>query len=585
MQLARFPALPADRTHDPESVFEAFSRTVRTRPGTPAARCGDQSLTYGELDNWARAIAARLLACGVRAGSVVAVVPQRDLGTLAALRAVWLAGAAWLLAEPGTLPAQWRRSQVSAVVIAVEADLAGLDLGPLPVVIASDVSRPAAALPLIPGTTPRLADDACILPGGAVLSHGALAGALASMRAGLHALGAEQTRGPSWLSADSLASGVALGDLLLPLTCGGRVVLTSAPLPDSIVEIAELAGSGELSHLRCAPAVAARLLAGGLDSSVTLLVGEDPCAKLGLDQARVIRLIEVDDLVGWVALDGTPARDLEVRVVDARLRPLPAGVPGELCVGGACLADRLHADPAGTAERFVPDPLGPAGARLCRTGRLARLTSDGRLEQLGPLSREVSDGRLTGLYRTREALGRWHPVLDSLVLLRPDAPAGLQLIGYLRTAAGTALDEDELRRALARDRLPQQLVPDVLIGVDEWPLDERGTVDADRLPEPGEPAEAPDPSEASEAAQAPWDERFASLLRGALDRVGFQGEPAPDEPLASSGLDSFGTVGLLLALETAYRVTIPDNLQITEVVRTPRTLWQTIAALAQELSR
>ncbi len=267
------------------------------------------------------------------------------------------------------------------------------------------------------------------------------------------------------------------------------------------------------------------------------------------------------------------ARGLEARVTDARLRPLPAGVAGELCVAGTGLAD------TGLAGRFVPDPLGPGGSRLYRTGQLARITGDGTLELLGPILPDGPGGPLTELYRTRELLAAQPSVLDSFMLPRPGAPRGRQLIGYVRAVPGASLDPDGLRRALSQSRLAQQLIPDVLIQVDDWPLDERGAIDAERLPEPAGPAESPT------CAQVPWDERFGSLLRGALDRAGFQGELTPDEPLSSSGLDSFGTVGLLLAVEAAYDITIPDDLQITEVVRTAGTLWGTIAALCLEPGR
>jgi acyl carrier protein len=344
----------------------------------------------------------------------------------------------------------------------------------------------------------------------------------------------------------------------------------------------KLAATGAVSHLHSTPAMAERLLAGGLAAGVTVLAGGDHLATSALwdragDHGRLIRLAEADELVGCVALDGKPAAGLEVRVADTSLRPLAMGVAGELCVSGVGLADRFYADPAYTAERFVPDPLSRSGSRLYRTGQLARFTSDGTLEHLGPIPQDAPGSRrLAELYRTRELLGAQPSVLGSFVLPRPSVPHGKQLIGYIHTVSGAALDEDEVRRALARGWLPQQLTPDVLIQVNEWPLDERGAIDADRLPEPGD---APDQVATT---QAPWDELFGTLLQRALDRVGYQGELAPDEPLSNFGLDSFGTVGLLLTIEQAYDITIPDDLQITEIVRTPRTLWETVAALCLE---
>jgi acyl carrier protein len=83
--------------------------------------------------------------------------------------------------------------------------------------------------------------------------------------------------------------------------------------------------------------------------------------------------------------------------------------------------------------------------------------------------------------------------------------------------------------------------------------------------------------------ERPWDEQFEALLRNALDTVGFQGEFTADVPLSDSGLGSFGTVGLLVAIEQSYGITIPDDFPIVDMFRTPRALWDTIATLVSEV--
>jgi non-ribosomal peptide synthetase component F len=556
--------------HTPATVLEPFARTVRDHPGDPAVRCGGQSLTYGQLDSWARAIAQRLRQYGVGPGSLVAVAPERDPGTPAALLGVWLAGAAWTPVEPaGHLREPGR---YSAVVAATPAGIAGVDLGDLPVLVAraERLSGPAGE----PAVDRRPADVACVMPTGAVFSHRALAHALDSMRDGLEALGAGPARGSSWLCAAPSTSGAWLNELLAPLTSGGVAVITISALPDAIPEVKDLVAMGAVTHLQSTPLVAERVLAAG----VTAIVGGDPLANPARSGAlgRRIASVEADALPGWVAFDGQPLRGLGARVVDADLRPVAiAGVVGELCVSGPGLADGFHADPAKTAERFVPDPVGGGGSRLFRTGLLARYADDGTLEQVGPIGQRTRlDGHPVELYRTRELLDAHPSVVDSCVLLRPD-PSGAKhrLVGYVRTLPGAPFDEDEVRRSLAERRLPRQLIPDVLMRVDSWPLTGRGTIDADRLPESPEAAGEP------AAEEWRWDDQFEALLREALASVSYDGELTPDVPLADFGLGSFATVGLLLALEQSYGITIPDDFRIGDMFRTPRTLWAAVADL------
>ena len=253
-------------------------------------------------------------------------------------------------------------------------------------------------------------------------------------------------------------------------------------------------------------------------------------------------------------------RSLTERVLDGDLRPVAVGVVGELCAGELPDSD----DPAHAADRFVPDPLGSNGSRLYRTGQLARVRSDGTLEKLGPIE-------AVELYRTRELLDAQPAVASSYVL-----PHNGRLVGYVLMAEGATFDEDELRRALAGSRLARSLIPDVVLRVEDWPLTESGAIDRDRLPEPSAVDEP--------AGERPWDEQFETLLRNALQTVGYQGEFTADVPLSDSGLGSFGTVGLLVAIEQGYGITIPDDFQIVDMFRTPRSLWDTIATLVAEVS-
>jgi acyl carrier protein len=291
-----------------------------------------------------------------------------------------------------------------------------------------------------------------------------------------------------------------------------------------------------------------------------------------VEHVKPLAAVAVDELPGWVAFDGRPLPSVDARVLDTDLRPVPTGVVGELCVAGAAVPDGFDADPARTAERLVPDPLGTGGSRLYRTGRLARFAGDGTLEDLGPA--EPAE-----LYRVRELLDADLAVLDSRVVSRRDEPSGRwRILGFVRTRPGIPFDPEEARRALAERRLPRRLIPEVLTPVESWPLDAFGLADTDRLAEIPDPGGTPG-DDVADDGERPWDDMFESLLLDALAAVAYLGRLTPGMALADAGLDSFGFVGLLVALEQTYGITIPDEFPIVDMFRTPGTLWETVAGL------
>jgi amino acid adenylation domain-containing protein/non-ribosomal peptide synthase protein (TIGR01720 family) len=174
---------------------------------------------------------------------------------------------------------------------------------------------------------------------------------------------------------------------------------------------------------------------------------------------------------------GRPLGNVICHVLDEQLNLLPAGVPGELCIGGIGLA-RGYLGRAGlTAERFVADPLGAAGARLYRTGDRARWSADGVLEYLGRLDQQV---KLRGFRVEPEEIEARLLAQDGIaqaVVLVRDA----QLIGYY--TAHTELDEQQVKTALAA-QLPEYMVPALLMCLDAMPLSPSGKLDRRALPEP-----------------------------------------------------------------------------------------------------
>jgi len=182
---------------------------------------------------------------------------------------------------------------------------------------------------------------------------------------------------------------------------------------------------------------------------------------------------------------GRPIPDLKLYVLDRHLQPVPIGVPGEIHVGGAGVARGYLNRPALTAERFLPDPFsGRPGARLYRSGDLARYRPDGELEYLGRADDQVKiRGHRVELGEIEAALGRHPAVREAAVLVRQDAPGDPRLVAYVVGADGQAPPVGDLRDRLKAE-LPPYMVPSAIVALDALPLTANGKVDRRALPAP-----------------------------------------------------------------------------------------------------
>ncbi|BAN48012.1 non-ribosomal peptide synthase/polyketide synthase [Metapseudomonas resinovorans] len=184
---------------------------------------------------------------------------------------------------------------------------------------------------------------------------------------------------------------------------------------------------------------------------------------------------------------GRPVGRRSAYILDANLQPLPVGVPGELYLGGEGVARGYHQRPGLTAERFVPDPFVP-GARLYRSGDLARFRADGVVEYLGRIDQQVKiRGFRIELGEIEASLLEHEAVREAWVVDR-EGPAGRQLVGYLVPRDPLA-DEQALRDALTahlRASLPAHMLPAHLMCLAAFPLTPNGKLDRQALPAPEE---------------------------------------------------------------------------------------------------
>ncbi|MGA4987029.1 amino acid adenylation domain-containing protein [Nonomuraea bangladeshensis] len=543
LESAAPPAPPeAELLH--ELVFAQAGRT----PDATAVTFGGDRLTYRELAGRARRLAAHLRAHGVRPGDRVAVCLEQSAGTAVALLGVLAAGAAYVPLDPEQPAARLAYLVEDAGVRtaitsegargALPAGLIEIDPGRVP-----DGDPPAEAgigpsdlayVIYTSGTTGR--------PKGVAVQHREVVTYLAGVR---ERFGVEP--GASFALPQSLAFDFGVTIFYLALMTGGRLDLL--PSRTSARELAEHFRASPADYLKITPSHLAALLAeagpaellprrllilGGEASSWAwareLAAYEAPgrgrCAVVnhyGPTEATVgITTFAVDPeppARETTLPIGRPLPGARVRVLDERLRPVPVGVVGELCLGGDRLARGYLGRPALTAERFVPDPDGPPGARLYRTGDLGRWLPDGTLQFLGRRDLQVKiRGYRVELGEVETVLAEFPGVAQAVAELRGD-----RLVGYLLPVEGGARAPAAEVRAWLRERLPDYMIPARYVWLDHLPLKSHGKVDRAALPDPEDDrpddgaAFVPPDGPVEEAVAAVWADVLGLARVGALD--------------------------------------------------------------------
>jgi amino acid adenylation domain-containing protein len=573
------PAAPAaDRC-----VHELFAEQAARTPGAVAVESGPDQVTYAELNRRSHRLALRLRRMGVGPEVRVGLCLGRSIELATAVLAVLKAGGAYLPLDPA-----YPRERLAFMLADARA----------PVLVTKERWRdrlPAGAAGVVyldaaedlpdgdgatgPATWPdNLAyviytSGSTGRPKGVMMTHRCLANLLSwQLRAPTFAPGRRvlQFTSPSfdvsfqemfstWLSGGTLviapddvrADAARLAGFLREQRVG-RLFLPYVALR----HLAEAAGGGTVleslrevitagEQLRVTPGLAAFF--GGPD-------GPTLHNQYGPSESHVVTAFTLDEPPArWPALPpiGRPIANARAYVLGAGMRLLPVGVPGELYLGGVALGRGYLGQADLTAERFVPDPFGPSGSRLYRTGDRARWRADGELEFLGRVDQQLKVRGFRVEPGEVEAAVRQHPAVRDAAVAAWEQEAGdRRLVIYVVAAAGEPPSVSELRRFLG-ETLPDYMMPASVVFLDTLPLTPSGKLDRRALPAPG-PAR-PALGDEYVAPGNPLEEVLAGIWAGVLgvERVGVR------DSFFELGGDSLLSLRVVARVREALQVEIP----------------------------
>ncbi|HVB38626.1 MAG TPA: amino acid adenylation domain-containing protein, partial [Vicinamibacterales bacterium] len=500
------------------TVVDLFEAQVERTPLATAVSERERQWTYRELNEEANRLAWSLVAAGVAPGDMVGICLERSIEMVAAVIGVLKAGAAYLPLDPVNpdlrLHALVADARAGIVItqrrLAPRVTVEGVRL--------LDLDAAEAWRSPHPPTNPALSihDESPIYvlytsgstgrPKGTVLPHRSMHNLI---RWHLRTM----TRGRRTLQLASLGFDASFHEFFAALCSGGSLVIVSEEVrrdPEAladlivqeqvekaIVPVVVLSQLNERLGARGAASCAlTELTATGeqlvITDAVRRFFARQPGCALwnhyGPTETHVVTVFRLDGPpTAWSSHPsiGRPIDNTSIRLLDARLKPVPIGVPGRLYVSGPSLATGYLGRPELTAERFLPDPFAEApGARMYDTGDLARWRRDGRLDFLGRIDEQIKiRGHRVELGEVESALGA-HPAVRQAVVLARDAGGGKQLVAYLVAAAG-AITLEAVRDFLAGS-LPDYMIPAHFVVLDRLPLNKNGKVDRAALPAPQE---------------------------------------------------------------------------------------------------
>ncbi|HWM94188.1 MAG TPA: amino acid adenylation domain-containing protein [Thermoanaerobaculia bacterium] len=531
-----------------ETLHGLFEQRVRENPEAIALEMAEERMTYAELDRRANQLARYLRRLGVGPEVLVGLAIERSLDLVVGLLGILKSGGAYVPLDP-----EYPRERLAYMI-----GSSGLPVLVTQEKLVASLPESAASVVALDRAWPEIAaEEASALEGGAgpdnvayvvytsgstgqpkgvQIPHSAVVNFLRSMskKPGLGS-------GDTLFAVTTLSFDIAGLELYLPLVNGGKVALVSREVAQAGEELAAAISRAGTTVMQATPATWRLLLGAGWEGNPCLkvLCGGEALPRDLADQI-LERAGELWNVYGpteatiWSTLlqvekssriaIGRPIDNTQVYLLTRQLQPVPVGVPGELHIGGAGLSRGYRARPDLTAERFIPNPFAEEpGARVYKTGDLARWLPDGTLEFLGRIDHQVKvRGYRIELGEIEAALGQ-HPGLSQAVaIVREDSPGSKRIVAYMVPAQEAPQVSD--LRAFLKEKLPEYMIPALFVPLEALPLTPNGKVDRRALP-------APDKSLLASAREyvAPRDEKEETLAAIWAEVLGLEKVGALDD--------------------------------------------------------
>ena len=592
-------------------VHELFAARAAAAPGAVALVAAGEAVTYAELDARADHLARRLRRRGVGPEVRVGICLERSAELIVALLGVLKAGGVYVPLDPA-YPAERLRFMLedsgSRLVLTRREHRGALPAAGAAAVVELDAEAVAPehgdSLPAAASTGPQggayviYTSGSTGTPKGVLATHGSLAGYALAAREFF-----ELTPSDRVLQFASVSFDTSAEEIYPALLAGATLVLRDEEMLASAAKFLDRCGEWGITVLDL-PTAYWHELASALERGEARLPGCVRLAVVGGERMLPERVagwlrcvggraglvngygptettivatlghVLAAEAEGAPVSIGRPVANVRTYVLEPSLEPAPAGVPGELWIGGAGVARGYLGRPEQTAAKFAPDPYsGEPGARMYRSGDRVRWRAGGELEYLGRMDGQVKirgfrvePGEVEAVVRTHEG------VREAVVRVREDVPGDRRLVAYVVPSADPP-SAAELREH-ARGRLPGHMVPSAFVLLEALPLTPSGKLDAGALPAPvwvsGADDDARPPTATEQLLVDIWIEVIDLGVGGPRPRVGVH--------------DNFFEMGghSLLATQVVARVhqVFGVELPVRAVFEAP-----TVAALAERVDR
>ncbi|UVT18660.1 MAG: amino acid adenylation domain-containing protein [Nitrospira sp.] len=508
------PTTPVPCSSGIHALIEA---QVERTPHAAAVTCGDQSVSYQELNRRANRVARALQKLGVRADLPVGLCVERSVDGLVGLLGILKAGGGYVPLDPSfpghRLQLMLEDAKISIVVTqrhlgshlqGYTGHICDLETIGRSAVRGEDENLAVSISPdqlayimYTSGSTGQ--------PKGVAVTHRNL---VTSLHARLLYYREQVSR---FLLTFSLAFDGSVTGIFWTLMEGGELIIPSEAAHRSPTELATLIAHHRISHVVWVPSLYQAVLGEAVNAQleslrIVVTAGESLPIELVrrhyqfLPHATLFNEYGPTEATVWCSVYQTTREEtgarvpigksidtMQLYVLDTRLQPMPVGVPGELYVAGDGLARGYVNQPLLTHERFLVNPF-VTGSRLYRTGDLARCREDGNVEFLGRMDQQVKlRGYRIELGEVEYALSNFPGVYQTAVLLRQDKPDQHRLVAYV-TGQHSLKERLEQIRSYLLSRLPHYMVPSVILWVEAMPLTATGKVNRGALPAPEDSA-------------------------------------------------------------------------------------------------